>query len=258
LSAAPPAFFYEKEGLFMEKIMTYETLRNFAYSNDALCHTPIRGIVLTFNGLGFSTMVWDDESPIDQEYASQGIIHVIPYYNPWCWMNRQAVDYVDEIVDVLFGRYALEDTIPIIATGGSMGGLCALVYSRYAKRTPTACLANCPVCDLPYHYTERPDLPHTLYSAFATSAGTFEAALRSASPIHLVDELPDIPYYIFHCEEDKAVNKERHSDVFVKALSSEHTVEYYTIPGRGHCDLSPEMHTLFRQKILESIEGTGK
>ena len=93
----------------MEKIITYETLRNFAYSNDALCHTPIRGIVLTFNGLGFSTMVWDDESPIDQEYASQGIIHVIPYYNPWCWMNRQAVDYVDEIVDVLFGRYALED-----------------------------------------------------------------------------------------------------------------------------------------------------
>lgn len=241
----------------MEKIITYETLRSFAYSNDKLCSQPIRGIVLTLNGLGFSAMTWED-GPADQEYARQGIIRVIPYYNPWCWMNTQTVAYVDEIVDVLFEHYHLDSNIPVVATGGSMGGLCALVYSRYAKRTPAACVAVCPVCDLPYHYTERRDLPHTLYSAFGTYEGTLDEALRSASPIHLVDEMPDIPYCIFHCEEDRAVNKQKHSDVFVEAMSREHRIDYYAVPERGHCDLSPEMSELFQQKILGSIKALDK
>ena len=47
-----------------------------------------------------------------------------------------------------------------------MGGLCALVWPRYTKRRVVAVAANCPVCDLPFHYTERPDLPRTLRAAF--------------------------------------------------------------------------------------------
>ena len=60
------------------------------------------------------------------------------------------------------------------------------VYTRYAAVTPVACVANCPVCDLPYHYTERPDLPRTLYSAFGDSdSETLGDAMKKASPYHL-------------------------------------------------------------------------
>ena len=40
----------------MEKIITYETLRSFAYVNDNVCTRPIKGIVLNFFGLGGDEM----------------------------------------------------------------------------------------------------------------------------------------------------------------------------------------------------------
>ncbi|MBQ8577296.1 MAG: alpha/beta hydrolase [Clostridia bacterium] len=126
----------------MENIITYETLSSFAHTNAPIVKTPVRGIVLVFNGLGFSSMFseYDDES---KRLADLGIRRVIPYYNPWCWMNRQTVDYVDELVDVLTGKFDLPDDIPVVATGGSMGGQCALVYCAYARRTPAAGTVNC-------------------------------------------------------------------------------------------------------------------
>ena len=108
--------------------------------------------------------------------------------------------YTEELLAALRIHYGLPKSLPTVAMGGSMGGLCALVYTRYARNTPVACVVNCPVCDLPFHYTERPDLPRTLYSAFMEDgADTLEEALRAHSPLHLAAELPDIPYTLFNC-----------------------------------------------------------
>ena len=154
----------------------------------------------------------------------------------------------------MFDAYDLPADLPIVSTGLSMGGLSALVYMVYARRTPVACVANCPVCDLPYHFTERPDLPRTLYSAFFNYDGTLQEALRSASPLHLVDQMPkEADYFIFHCEEDKAVNKQTHSDRFVELLSKQHNVHYYAVPDRGHCKLTEEMQNLYHAQIVNSI-----
>lgn len=235
----------------MEKIMTYDTLKCFAYSNDRLCTGKIRGIVLSFFGLGGMAMFDDD--PTGRELAEQNVVYLVPYNNPWAWMNRQAVDYTDELIDVILAHYNLPDTTPIVSTGGSMGGLSALTYMAYAKRTPVACVANCPVCDLPYHYTERPDLPRTLYSAFANYEGSMKDALESASPLHLVNKLPEAAYTVFHCECDEAVNKAAHSDRFVEALRERMPVTYYAVPEKGHCDLTPEMWAKFREAMLAQI-----
>lgn len=238
---------------FTEKIITMENLRYFAYCNHAICAEPIKGVVLSFFGLGGSDM-YDGETDEGRFWAEKGILYLVPYQNPWAWMNRQTAALVDELLDVLFEAYGLPENFPVISTGGSMGGLSALVYTTYAKRTPAACVANCPVCDLPFHYTERPDLPRTLYSAFGTYDGTLEEALRSASPLHLVEKMPvSARYYIFHCEEDKAVNKQKHSDRFVAKMAQDHAVEYYAVPGKGHCDLTEEMWKLYRSCILKSI-----
>lgn len=237
----------------MEKIINYNNLRNFCYSNDLCINGEIKGIVLDFVGLGGMKM--HDSDPGDAlELAEKGIMYVIPYYNPWCWMNMQTVKFVDEIIVVLCERYNLNgETVKIVSTGGSMGGLCALVYCAYAKITPCSCVTNCPVCDLAYHYTERPDLPRTLYSAFGEYDGTMENALKSCSPLHLVEKMPNIPYTIFHCEEDKSVNLEKHSLRFVEEMQKAHSIVLKTVPLRGHCDLSAETRVEYKNCIINGI-----
>ena len=238
----------------MEKIITYDKLRLFAYSNDHLIKGDVRGIAVNFFGLGGAAM-FSEDGERGTRLAEKGIIYVVPYYNPWSWMNRQTVDYVDEIVDVLFDRYSLPDECPVISIGDSMGGLASLVYAAYAKRTPAAVVSNCPVCDLPYHFTEREDLPRTLYSAFGSYDCSLEEALESASPIHLVSRLStETKYYVFHCGADELVNKERHSDRFVEKMKEHHDIVYFEVPGRGHCDLTDEM----REKYMECIECSAK
>ena len=236
----------------MEKIITHENLRSFAYVNEDICARPIRAICLEFFGLNGNTM-YSEDTERGKLLAKEGILLVIPYANPWAWMNRQAVALADEIVDVLIAAHQLREDLPVISTGGSMGGLSALVYTRYAKRTPVACVANCPVCDLPYHFTERPDLPRTLYSAFGSYEGTMEDALRTASPLHLAGNMPvSTKYTVFHCTADKAVNKKMHSDRFVQAMADIHDLEYISVPDRGHCDLTEEMWAEYHRRIIEA------
>ncbi len=198
--------------------------------------------------------MYDEDTELGKLYAEKGILLVVPYNNPWAWMNRQAVAYTDELIDVLMEHYHLPETLPIVSTGGSMGGQSALAYMVWAKRTPVACVANCPVCDLPYHFTERPDLPRTLYSAFWNYEGTMQEALESGSPLHLAERMPDSEYYIFHCEADKSVNKQKHSDRFVAKMRESRRVTYYTVPGRGHCDLTDDMRARYNELPIEIIE----
>ena len=133
-------------------------------------------------------------------------------------------------------------------------GLSALVYCAYAKITPCACVANCPVCDLPYHFTERPDLPRTLYSAFGEYDGDMQSALRSCSPLHLVNMMPDINYTIFHCTGDKAVNLEQHSERFLKEMKIHHKIAFHIVPLRGHCDLSADAKVDYMRAVLAEFE----
>lgn len=235
----------------MEKIMNINNLRRFAYCNDDIIQKPIKGIVIFFVGLGGCSM-YDKGHPIGELMAKHGVLYVIPYHNPWAWMNKQTVDFTDEILDVLFETYDLPTDLPIVSSGGSMGGLSALVYTAYSKRTPVSCVASCPVCDLPYHFTERPDLPRTLYTAFASYDGSFEDALRSASPLHLVDIMPKTTEYtIFHCELDEAVNIDKHSKPFVELMKKKHDITYYIVPGRGHCELDEEHDALYDKLLID-------
>ena len=239
----------------MNKIITYETIRNFAYINDFICDKPIKGIVINFCGLNNKDM-FDEDTNDGVYYGNAAILFVSPYNNPWSWMNAQAISYTDEIIDVLFERFDLPESTPIVSMGQSMGGLAALVYSRYSKRTPVACIANCPVCDLVYHYTERPDLPRTIYSAFYNEEGEMNDILKRYSPLHLAAEMPRIKYYIFHCDKDKAVNLELHSGRFVSAMREcGRDIEMEIIPDRGHCKLTYAAQDKKLRLALEYIEG---
>lgn len=237
----------------MEKIITYENLRNFAYSNDKIVEGKIKGVVLDFFGLGGQAMYWDDTEN-GKYFAKNGILFVVPYNNPWAWMNKQAVSITDEILDALFDKYDLDESTPIVSTGGSMGGMSALVYTKYARRTPVACVANCPVCDLVYHFTERVDLPRTLYSAFYNEEKTLNEALMSASPYHLAEKMPKINYHIFHCSSDTAVNIDRHSrQLVLKMQELGFSITFDVIEGREHCDLTPEAKDKYLSYCVSEI-----
>lgn len=231
-------------------IINYENLRYFCYSNDKQLTGAPKGIVLGFFGLGGAEMPGDD-FPGGRVFADKGLAFVIPYADPWNWMNPTAVALTDEIIDVLFDHFGLPESTPVISTGGSMGGLNAIVYCRYAKRTPAACVANCPVCDLPFHFTERPDLPRTLYAAYYRPGTDLLENLKAASPLHLAAELPDIPYSIFHCTADGAVNIDAHSEKFVAAMKAAgKRITFTRVPDRNHCDLTPEAWEQYNQTIF--------
>lgn len=237
--------------------VTYDNLRLFAFSNDRQIHGEIRGIVVNFTGMGCDAR-FDGTLPEGDWFAERNIVYLIPYGNPWSWMNRQEINLADDVIGILLDRYGLPESLPIVSTGPSMGGQGALVYMAYAKRTPVACVANCPVCDMPFHYTERPDLPSSFYSAYVYEEGTMEEILPRFSPLHLAEaeKLPKVPYTIFHCTADKAVNKEMHSDRLIAAMEKHgYDVTYRVVPDRGHCDLPKEEWEALRQACADAILG---
>jgi len=225
----------------MKTPINKDNIASFAYTNSALIKAKPRAVVVEFHGLGGGTRLINEDWPLSKFLAERDILYVIPYYGPWAWMNDKAVAYTDEVLDAVFENHGLDDDTPIVSSGYSMGGLGALVYCRRAKRTPAACAAISPVCDLPYHYTERPDLPRTLYLAYSHYDMTLDAALEMTSPLHLVPEMPDIPYALFCGTADNEVAPAAHSDKFVTAMKQRGIeVEYLTMPEMGHCGLTKE------------------
>ena len=199
---------------------------------------PVRGLVVRFHGLGGMGMKAAGD-PTDLEWAGHGALVVEVFQDPWGWMNDATRDLSDAVVDALRARHHLDPALPLIAIGGSMGGHAALTWCFTSRQRVTACQANCPVADLPFHFSERPDLPRTLYHAYGVD-GDVAARLAGNSPLHQVARLPDIPYQILHGGRDKSVGKERHSDLLVAAMRQRGLrVEYLEEPEMGHCGPLP-------------------
>lgn len=221
----------------MNTAITPETLDLYAYTNGRLLTEAPKGLILFFPGLGTRNMIEEDPA-VAVEYARLGLLYAIPYYDPWCWMNPRTVSFVDAVTDAILQQYG--EGLPIALTGMSMGGLCALTYAAYAKHTPTVCAVNCPVCDLPLHFSERKDLPRTLYAAFGEADGTPTEALVRHSPLHLARDgrLAACDYHIFHCTEDRQVNLHDHSENLIKTLKENgYRATFYPVLDEDHCRL---------------------
>lgn len=238
----------------MNKIINYDNLRQFAYSNDKLIKGEIKGIVLNFSGCSIYTM-YDTDTHLGKFYAEHGVIFIIPYYNPWAWMNKFAVNFVDEIVDVIFEKYDLSDT-PIASTGGSMGGYCAIMYTLKGKRTPEICAALCPVCDLLWHFYERPNIPRTLYSAFAYEDGCITDIIKANSPMELVETFPKTAeYHLFHGDNDEMVNYTAHSKRFYEKMKEKgYDITFQKCKGRTHATVAIDGDIPAKEYILKKFK----
>jgi len=214
-------------------MITSSLLDKFAWLSLDHVKQPISGIVLRFPGLGGTGMKSDPDS-YEIEWGEHGALTVVPYQDPWGWMNSEVQHFTDDLVEAIRQRHQLGPEIPLLSTGGSMGGHAALLYSMKSRHRVAACMALFAVCDLLVHYNERVDLPRTMHHAF----GSYEditAQLREHSPLHQIKAMPDIPYLLVHGEKDQAVGKAVHSDAMVAAMRQRQLrVEYVERPKLGH------------------------
>ena len=220
-------------------MMDMDEIRDVAWIPDDRLAGPARGVGLVFHGLGHTG---DRTGPSTEElgYLAAGGLVVFPYYGPWAWMNRRARAFVDDLVESVYRCFALADDLPVVATGGSMGGLSSLLHARYAHRPVSACLANAPVTAMAYHFRERPALPKTIRHGYRDHPGGLDAALAEHSPLRFVDEMPDVPYLLIQGDQDKLVSKAHHADPFVAEMRRlGRDIQYVEVPGMGHCGPLP-------------------
>lgn len=217
------------------KLQNKEELKKYCRSNmDYICK-PIRQIIIEFQGLNRYEYYLQPSRPQELVWAHDGILFLIPYTQPWAWMNESCVQFVNWLIDEIYRLFELEDSVPIVSTGFSMGGLEALIYPIYATRKIAAVFANSPVCDLVSHFNERDDLPRTLMNAFIAAPGGMEEGIRSRSPIHQLDRMKDIPYLIVSGGSDDQVNEEIHSKRLVAKMKEKGlNIQHFSSPTMQH------------------------
>ena len=85
------------------------------------------------------------------------------------------------------------------------------------------------------HFHERRDLPRTLLNAFISYPDGLEEGLRSRSPIHRIDAMKRIPYFIVAGGADDQVSKANHADPLVKLMREKNfDITYHEIPTMRH------------------------
>jgi dipeptidyl aminopeptidase/acylaminoacyl peptidase len=221
-----------------QPVMAIEEMNQSAWIGEPFRSGETTAVIVNFHGLGGGGK--NGPGYEEQEWGSNGGLVVYPYYGPWSWMNRSARAFVDRLITSVYHHQKLDETVPLIIAGGSMGGQASLIYTRYSPHKIAACFANFPVCDLEYHFTERPDLPATMRYAYRDYPGTFTDALIEHSPLKQASSMPAIPYLLIHGDKDLAVNKEKHSDRFVAEMrKASRDIEYLEIPGMGHNTNTP-------------------
>lgn len=232
--------------MYMKEFINRDTVTYYARTNETLLAHPVKGILLEFPGLGGGSCLGgiDETGTYDSDFAKEcaekGILLAYIFTGPWSWMNEGAVRIADAVVDALKEKYEL-DECPIVASGGSMGGLGALIYTCKSSHKITACCAACPCCDTLDRFDVIPDFPRTFISAVAGyGCETLSEALKSISPMHCMDRMPYVPYFIANCCADELF-PEKQLDLYVEKMQKKgHNVEYVKMPEKLHGEFTQE------------------
>ena len=231
----------------MKKYINKDTVELFSRTNETLIKTKVKGIILEFPGLGGNSCLGGlmELGTYDDEFAAKcaevGIVLVYMFSGPWSWMNKGAVKMTDAVVDAIIDKYKLSKDVPISVCGGSMGGLGAIIYSIETKHKIMSCAAACPCVDVLDRYNCNPSFARTFIRAVADYDMAVEDALKTISPMHRVDDMRKIPYFIVNCCADE-IFPETQLDSYVETLNDKgYCVEYRKMPGKKHGEFVPEI-----------------
>ncbi len=234
--------------------MNASDLKSFAYVSTDFLSGPVKAVFACFPGLGGMEMKSSLDG-FDVKLARQGALFVYPFVNPWNWMNAKTVEFADQVLDIALASQGLSPDFPIVTRGGSMGGYSALAFAMFSKHRIKAVIANCPVTDISFHITERPDLPRTFHDAMG-SYGDISQTLKDRSPNIHPEKLPSCKYLVIHGFNDKAVSKTAHSDKLVKLMRERKMdVAYLEDPIMGHCSPMSYETLVATEKFSEEMLG---
>ena len=234
-----------------------ETLRFYCNTNEIyLDGKKPRGIVIEFPGLGGSSCLGGNiargnyETDYAKKLADEGLILVYTFPGPWSWMNKGAVRISDLVIDAVMEKYGLSQDCPIVATGGSMGGLGAIIFCADTRHKISACAAACPCYDALRFFGANDDFPRTFISAIAGYDMSFEDGLAAISPAHRMDELAKIPYLILCDELDECFEAEG-MKVFAEELRKKvGDVEFLFEAQKEHGGFIPEDREYFTEYVI--------
>jgi hypothetical protein len=101
--------------------MNLERIKQTAWIGDEWVRGEIKGIVMVFHGLGHAAMK-DGPGEIELEWGDAGGLVVFPYTGPWHWSTAPVREYLDDLIGSIREHYCGGRAVPIILTGGSLGG----------------------------------------------------------------------------------------------------------------------------------------
>ncbi len=223
-----------------------DNLTWFCNTNETLLTGEPRGIVMEFPGLGGSSCLGGliDRGPYGGPYAQAladaGLLLVYTFSGPWSWMNKGAVRMCDLIADAAMAKYGLSSgQCPLIATGGSMGGMGALIWAADSRHRVTAVAAACPGCNQLSCWTKF-DFPRTYLSAVCNLDVTIEEGMKHISPLYRIGDMPDVPYFIVGDVEDECFAIEETDDFVDRMRASGKRIDYRRLEGQKHGGFTPE------------------
>ena len=236
------------------KYITPENLFDFAFVNTDCLKTPVRGVCVCFHGFTDDS-TFDSSPEIARALGEAGIAWVYPYYSVWGWMGKESMEYCEQVLDAAWKLLGLEESTPLVASGGSMGGLTALMYCVKGKRPVIACAADSPVTDIWKYYDISAYSRRAILSAYIMEEGDLRALADGNSPLYNVYRLPDIPYFLLFGELDEHFMKE-HMPSMVSAME-ERGLRFtlWVEKGMGHCGTGdfPKAMAAYTEFILNSF-----
>lgn len=237
-----------------------EQFLEYAYASFSLMKERPHGIVINCHGFSDNTFFLNDPD-LALKLAEENILYVFPYYNDSGWANPTTIAYIDLVLDCVYQKYgALDGDLPLVVSGGSMGGLTAFLYALEGRYHPVAVAADCPVSDLRGFFS----IPHTLrylLGAYADQPYSVEQILTERNPIERVADLPKIPYLLVAGTRDGEFPPEPYQKRFVDAMrTAGHDIGFYIAEGMLHCDIRnhPGAYDALLQFYIHHVNGYRK
>lgn len=227
------------------KYINKDNLCDYAFINEDTLVYPLRAICVCFHGYTDATM-YKESTETAKILGKAGIAWVFPYYSVWAWMSKSSREFNEQVIDAAYERLSADESIPLIVSGGSMGGLTALNYLVYGKRSAIGCAVNCAVTDMEKIFSDRPDFRRAILSAHIEEDGELAVVLRKYSPAALCDKLPKIPYYFVYGESDVYFT-ENHMPPLIEIMEKENfSYKLCVKKGMKHCDIESHPDALMK------------
>lgn len=214
-----------------------DNLLDFAFVNFDTLQYPVRGIFFYLHGYTDATM-FTQSNEMAALFGKQGIAWVFPYYSVWAWMSHSSQIFNEQVLDAVYERLGVDDSVPLMIGGGSMGGLTALNYLVYGKREVIGCALNCPVTDMNQVYEDYFDFRRAILSAHIEEQEDLDAVMARYSPVRFVNQLPKIPYFLLFGQNDTYFTDVQRPPFLRECDQNGLSYELLIQPQMGHCDMS--------------------